>query len=95
MSKYFSFGVKNTWKFYSFFSFRIYGVLDVMSIERAGLELVREGRSAVEAEPGRTATRATVSKLEQNHFSFNSVDFNVIGKPKKHDFRKTLYFQNM
>ena len=27
--------------------FRIYGVLDVMAIERAGLELVREGRDAI------------------------------------------------
>lgn len=58
--------------------FRVYGVLDVMAIERAGLELVREGRSAIEAEPGRTATRATVAKLDKSHLSFASVDFSVI-----------------
>ena len=59
-------------------SFRIYGILDVMAIERAGLELVREGRSAVEAEPGRSVCRATISKLDKSHLSLGSVDFGQI-----------------
>ena len=58
--------------------FKIYGVLDVVPIERAGLELVREGREAVEAEAGRTVNRASVSKLEKSHMSFASVDFCVL-----------------
>ena len=58
--------------------FKIYGVLDYMPIERAGLELVREGREAVEAEAGRTVNRASVSKLEKSHMSFASVDFCVL-----------------
>ena len=46
---------------------------------RCGLELVREGRDAVEAEAGRTANRASVSKmLEKSHLSFSSVDFSAI-----------------
>jgi len=59
-------------------SFRMYGVLDVIAVERAGLELVREGRSAVEAEPGRTVNRATIAKLANSHMSMGSVDFGQI-----------------
>ena len=59
-------------------AFRIYGVLDVIAIERAGLELVREGRAAVEAEPGRTVSRATVAKLDRQNLSYGSVDFGQI-----------------
>jgi len=58
--------------------FRIYGTLDIVAIERAGLELVREGRAAVEAEPGRTVSRATVAKLDKQQFSYGSVDFGQI-----------------
>jgi len=59
-------------------NFRIYGILDLMAIETAGLELVREGRAAVEAEPGKTVSRATVAKLDKQHFSYGSVDFGQI-----------------
>jgi len=56
----------------------MYGILDVIAIERAGLELVREGRSAVEAEAGRTVNRATIAKLANSHMSMGSVDFGQI-----------------
>ncbi len=59
-------------------NFRIYGVLDLMAIERHGLDLVREGRPAVEPETGKTASRATVAKLDKSHMSFASVDFSAI-----------------
>ena len=59
-------------------NFRINGILDLMAIETAGLELVREGRAAVEAEPGKTVSRATVAKLDKQHFSYGSVDFGQI-----------------
>lgn len=58
--------------------FKMYGVLDVLDVERAGLELVREGRDAMEPEAGRTCNRATVAKLDKQHFSFSSVDFSII-----------------
>ena len=61
-----------------FFSNAILGILDVIAIERAGLELVREGRSAVEAEAGRTVNRATIAKLANSHMSMGSVDFGQI-----------------
>ena len=54
------------------------GVLDVIAVERAGLELVREGRAAVEAEAGRTVNRATIAKLANSHMSMGSVDFGQI-----------------
>ena len=50
----------------------------MIAIERAGLELVREGRSAVEAEAGRTVNRATIAKLANSHMSMGSVDFGQI-----------------
>ena len=50
----------------------------MIAVERAGLELVREGRSAVEAEPGRTVNRATIAKLANSHMSMGSVDFGQI-----------------
>ena len=59
-------------------NFRLYGVLDLEAIERKGLEPIREGRAAVEAEPGKTVSRATVAKLDHNHLSFSSVDFSMI-----------------
>ena len=60
------------------FFFSFLGILDVIAIERAGLELVREGRSAVEAEAGRTVNRATIAKLANSHMSMGSVDFGQI-----------------
>ena len=50
----------------------------MIAVERAGLELVRDGRSAVEAEPGRTVNRATIAKLDKSHMSYGSVDFGQI-----------------
>ena len=50
----------------------------MIAVERAGLELVREGRSAVEAEAGRTVNRATIAKLANSHMSMGSVDFGQI-----------------
>lgn len=88
---------------YHFFNnagdFKKYGVLDVDAIEHCGLELIREGRDAVEAEAGRTANRATIAKLGKQHLSMCSVDFNVmcpmIGDSELMDKDERMYLSRM
>lgn len=77
----------------------MYGVLDVMAIERAGLELVREGREAIEAEAGRTVSRATVAKLDKQHLSFASVDFGsiapIVGDSELMEKKERIYLAKL
>ncbi len=55
-----------------------YGVVNIEAIEKSGLELVREGREAVEAEAGRKANRATIAKLGKYHMSMASIDISMV-----------------